>query len=277
MSIETGTVAALFQSARGPIEPMRWEIRPPSGAGSPPSVGHRLWSEIAKGGTTSSGRRRVGAVEQPVRTPMDDGALPMAFDEAELARACAAASASAVSVAEAAMASREAAASEALLRAIATSLDRLVAEQGEREKRSRAHSLAVGLAIGRRLGATAPASGTIKAIEDILAAVGSSADRGQVAEVRVHPELVGELEAHLATLPGARTMHVLPDPSLEPGDLRLALGETWAERRVGQIEQDIVQILATGLAPEPSPSQAPATSTLPEFPAAVPAAGSHGD
>jgi len=196
------------------------------------------------GATAGATRRRLELVEFGERAAPDAAASPapvspaplthdrpLTFDEAELARACAAAAAAAARAAEAAAAERWAASDHLLRERLAAAVDALRAEIGRRDEALRT---AVGQLVGAALEALLPGlrqARVAAALERVLAVA--------IAERRSLPTLILELPERDVPGLAARVPTLLAEAGFEGGFeirpvaegevFRLVCGDLWAE------------------------------------------------
>ncbi len=201
-------------------------------------------------------RRRLQLVDlalerQPSRAaaPVGSSGSGLRFDEADLARACAAVERRVAADADRQAASATAEAEMELQRALGSALEALVGERAERlalvDRTARSLALAV---VRRCLGQPRPELDLeIEAL--VRSALGRIEGHGRL-EVFLAPADTGRMAARLPALAAAAGFEgelvCRADPGLAGGSVRVLWGEAWAERDIGGWLERLAETMGLG-------------------------------
>lgn len=167
---------------------------------------------------------------------------PIAFDEADLARACAGAAAAARAAERAALEAERESRIGGLLATLVERLDGVDAVLDERRRQLRAAAATLASAAAAALAPATPGQLAARLaealVDDCLARLGPDL----ALTVEVAPELADALAARLDAAPAMRRrpgrLAVEAAPGLEPGELRLVWADGYAEWSSARLENE---------------------------------------
>ncbi len=176
-----------------------------------------------------------GSDPGPAPPSTGHGDVPLRFDEADLARACAAAARRALDASARRAAELAAAAEAGLQQALGAALETLVAERGERLALAERTGRSLAMAVVRRC-LSRPRPELDLEIERLVGTALEQIDGRARLDVHLAPDDLERVGARLPALAAAAgfegDLHCHADPSLVTGSVRLGWGDAWAERDV---------------------------------------------